>query len=128
MDNRKKHGCARGSVTVEAVFVIPIMIFSIFAIIYLSVLLYQNTVTMAEATRSANRIASYWSYIDGYNPPALTDGASASELINKDSYTRRSPYRRWAACGCKTAASTPKRRWRASRLRLTPTAAAHTPR
>ena len=93
MDNRKKHGRARGSVTVEAVFVIPIMIFSIFAIIYLSVLLYQNTVTMAEATRSANRIASYWSYIDGYNPPALTDGTSASELINKDSYTRRSPYR-----------------------------------
>lgn len=93
MENRKKRGRARGSMTVEAVFVIPIMIFSIFSIIYLSVLLYQNTVAMAEATRSANRIASYWSYIDVSNPPALTEGTSAADLINKDSYTRRSPYR-----------------------------------
>lgn len=89
----KKNNSQSGMFTVEAVFVVPIMIFSILGIIYLSVLLYQNTVAAAEATRSANRIASYWSYIDVASPPALQNGMEASALIDEKSYTRRSPYR-----------------------------------
>lgn len=87
---RKKE---KGMFTVEAVFVIPIMLLSIFAIIYLSVVHYQNIVAVAEATRSANRVASYWSYIGTSNPPALIDGTEAENIITQDSYTDRSPYR-----------------------------------
>ena len=88
---RKKE---KGMFTVEAVFVIPIMLLSIFAIIYLSVVHYQNIVAVAEATRSANRVASYWSYIGtDEKPPALIDGTEAKSIITQISYTDRSPYR-----------------------------------
>ena len=88
---RKKE---KGMFTVEAVFVIPIMLLSIFAIIYLSVVHYQNIVAVAEATRAANRVASYWSYIGTSNPVALNDDiGSAEDIITRDLYTDRSPYR-----------------------------------
>ncbi len=86
----------KGMFTVEAVFVIPIMLLIIFAVIYLSVVHYQNVVAVAEATRSANRVASYWSYIGGDNPAALQTGENApggKDLITKKMYTDRSPYR-----------------------------------
>lgn len=86
----------KGMFTVEAVFVIPVMLLIVFAIIYLSVVHYQNVVAVAEATRSANRVASYWSYIGGDNPAALQTGEhapSGKDLITKKMYTDRSPYR-----------------------------------
>ena len=85
----------RGAYTVEAAFIIPLMIISIFAIIYLSVAHYQSIVSVAEATRSANRVASYWSYIGFANPPALrdSDDVKASEIITASMYDKRSPYR-----------------------------------
>ena len=85
----------RGAYTVEAAFIVPLMIISIFAIIYLSVAHYQSIVSVAEATRSANRVASYWSYIGFANPPALkdSDDVKASEIITASMYDKRSPYR-----------------------------------
>ena len=38
----------KGLFTVEAVFIVPLMLFSILGIIYLSILLYQNAVAVAE--------------------------------------------------------------------------------
>lgn len=91
----KQHACERqkGMLTVEAAFIVPIMILSVLGVIYLSVLLYQNTVATAEATRSANRIAAYWSYLAVDAPPALQNGTQAEALIDENSYADRSPYR-----------------------------------
>ena len=83
----------RGSFTVEAALVIPVMIFSIFAVIYLSIVHYQNIITIGEATRAANRVASYWSYIGGDTPSSLQDKVNAAELITEADYEGRSPYR-----------------------------------
>ena len=85
----------KGMFTVEAVFIIPIMILMIFGIIYLSAVHYQNIVAVAEATRAANRVAAYWSYIGDINPAPLRNAKDieASELITEDMYTERSPYR-----------------------------------
>lgn len=83
----------KGMFTVEAVFIVPLMLFSILGIIYLSILLYQNAVAVAEGARAVNRAAAYWSYIDLENPPALTGGTAAADLITRDMYLERSPYR-----------------------------------
>lgn len=93
MNPSKKSERQKGMFTVEAVLIVPLMIMCILGIIYLSILLYQNTVAVAEATRAANRAAAYWSYIGGDDPPALTDDTPAAELITEESYTDRSPYR-----------------------------------
>ena len=89
-DKEKKQ---KGMFTVEAVFIVPLMIICTLGIIYLSILLYQNTVAVAEGTRAINRSAAYWSYIDQENPPALTSSAEAKALITKEMYLARSPYR-----------------------------------
>ena len=85
----------RGAYTLEAAFIVPLMLLSIFAIIYLSISHYQSIVSVAEATGSANRVASYWSYIGFYNPPSLryAENIPASELITERMYDNRSPYR-----------------------------------
>jgi hypothetical protein len=85
----------RGAYTVEASFIIPLMIFSVFAIIYLSITHYQSIVSVAEATGSANRVAAYWSYIGYDNPPSLKyrENIPASDLITLKMYDKRSPYR-----------------------------------
>lgn len=93
MNASKETERQKGMFTVEAVLIVPLMIFCILGIIYLSILLYQNTVAVAEATRAANRAAAYWSYIGVDEPPALTDETDASALITEESYTDRSPYR-----------------------------------
>lgn len=93
MNVQKTDERQKGMFTVEAVLIVPLMIACILGIIYLSILLYQNTVAVAEATRAANRASAYWSYIGVDNPPALTDETEASALITEESYTDRSPYR-----------------------------------
>lgn len=80
-------------ITVEATLLIPILILTIFALIYLGIVHYQNTMAAAEATRAANRVASYWSYIDKDNPACFNDDSAAEALISKHDYTGRSPYR-----------------------------------
>ena len=84
----------RGSLTVEAVILFPIIFICLYAIIYLSILLYENSVASAEATRAANRAASYWSFIDNSGCTALQTGeVSAESLITPLNYYSRSPYR-----------------------------------
>lgn len=93
MRRSKKSGGQAGMLTVEATLIFPIIILTVFGVLYLSVLLYQNTVATAEATRAADRAAAYWRYLAVDDPPSLTAGTPASALIDKFSYTARSPYR-----------------------------------
>lgn len=83
----------KGMFTVEAVLIVPLMLFCIFGIIYMGILLYQNVVAVTEATRAVNRAAAYWSYLDMQNPPALTGDTPAADLITREMYLDRSPYR-----------------------------------
>lgn len=90
---RKHRRDQRGAFTVEAVFIIPLMFFILFGTIYLSILLYQNIVGVAVATRAANRTASYWGYLTQGNNNAFNDELTGKELITEEDYTNRSPYR-----------------------------------
>lgn len=85
----------KGMFTVEAVLIFPVIFLSILAIIYISILKYQNVVSLTEATRSANRVSAYWSYLGDDNPPALRPSSevTAEDLITKDMYENRPIYR-----------------------------------
>lgn len=92
-ETRTVKDAQRGMFTVEAALIMPLILFSIFGVIFLSTIHYQNFVATAESIRSANRIAAYWSYIGVDNPPALISGTPAEQLITVNSYAARSPYR-----------------------------------
>lgn len=54
----------RGSATVEATMIFPLIMFIFFGIIYLTIIHYQNNVMIAESIRAMNRAGAYWQYID----------------------------------------------------------------
>lgn len=58
--NKKK----KGSLTVEAAMIFPLIMFVMFAIIYLTIVHYQNNVMIAESIRAMNRAGAYYQYID----------------------------------------------------------------
>lgn len=54
----------KGSATVEAAMIFPLIMFVMFGIIYLTIVHYQNNVMIAESIRAMNRAGAYWQYID----------------------------------------------------------------
>ena len=54
----------KGSTTVEATLIFPLIMFVMFGIIYLTIIHYQNNVMIAESIRAMNRAGAYWQYID----------------------------------------------------------------
>ena len=54
----------KGSLTVEAAMIFPLIMFVMFAIIYLTIIHYQNNVMIAESIRAMNRAGAYWQYAD----------------------------------------------------------------
>ena len=68
MTNYIKKICIRkkdkGSLTVEAAMIFPLIMFVMFSIIYLSIVHYQNNVMIAESIRAMNRAGAYWQYSD----------------------------------------------------------------
>ena len=54
----------KGSLTVEAAMIFPLIMFIMFAIIYLTIIHYQNNVMIAESIRAMNRAGAYYQYID----------------------------------------------------------------
>lgn len=55
---------AKGSFAVEATLIFPLIMFIMFALIYLTIIHYQNNVMIAESIRAMNRAGAYWQYID----------------------------------------------------------------
>lgn len=54
----------KGSATVEAALIFPLIMFIMFGIIYLTIVHYQNNVMIAESIRAMNRAGAYWQYTD----------------------------------------------------------------
>lgn len=55
---------SKGSATVEATMIFPLIMFILFGIIYLTIIHYQNNVMIAEFIRAMNRAGAYYQYID----------------------------------------------------------------
>lgn len=103
---------SKGSATLEATMIFPLIMFILFGIMYLTIIHYQNNVMIAESIRAMNRAGAYWQYIDmdlkgdpiydenGINknatPPPF-DSKLAQErpdgIINIDMIKNRNPYR-----------------------------------
>lgn len=95
----------KGSATVEAAMIFPLIMFIIFGIIYFTIIHYQNNVMIAESIRAMNRAGAYWQYSDmnhygqyiKYNDdniPAPFDSTIPSNgIINKEMIKNRNPYR-----------------------------------
>lgn len=100
---------SKGSATLEATMIFPLIMFILFGIMYLTIIHYQNNVMIAESIRAMNRAGAYWQYIDmdmKGNPidvvsknviPAPFDSKIATEhpdgIINIDMIKNRDPYR-----------------------------------
>ena len=97
----------RGSITVEMTMVLPIVLLTIFGMIYLSVVKYQNMVTATAAMQTASKVAANWHSLGGGVPVDVTrDGIAYNAgdvpgawmlttdgaLVPMPNYTDRNPY------------------------------------
>ncbi len=95
----------KGSATVEAAMIFPLIMFIMFGIIYLTIIHYQNNVMIAESIRAMNRAGAYWQYVDmnkngehisysGNNVPTAFDSKIGdTELIKLEMIKKRNAYR-----------------------------------
>ena len=102
----------KGSYTVEAAMIFPLIMFIMFGIMYLTIIHYQNNVMIAESIRAMNRAGAYWQYIDmgmvqegdkkkitkiDYNdkniPFPFNENITAEGIINFRMIDYRNPYR-----------------------------------
>ncbi len=100
----------KGSFTVEATMIFPLIMFVMFGIIYLTIVHYQNNVMIAESIRAMNRAGAYWQYSDMWvdvankeikyvnydetHIPVPFDNNIPSDLIiNSEMIKARNPYR-----------------------------------
>jgi len=92
MKTKKKN---KGVFTVELTLIFPVIFLSILAVMYMSIIHYQNIATAAVAMQSANRIAAYWQYIGDGSTDMLngTRGESAAQLLIESDFKHRDPYR-----------------------------------
>lgn len=91
----------KGSATVEAALIFPLLMFFFVAFVYLTMIHYQNTVLTTESIRAMNRAGAFWMYADTVYgadeektiPAAFDTSSSLDELITKDMIKNRSAYR-----------------------------------
>lgn len=82
----------KGSFTVEATLIMPVILISIMIIFRMSVVHYQNIVVSAEAMRTASRAAMYWQDIGVDNPEVFQNNESAKDWITDRNFTSHDPY------------------------------------
>lgn len=93
----------KGSATVEAAMIFPLIMFVMFGIIYLTIIHYQNNVMIAESIRAMNRAGAYYQYIDmdikgqaisdDKTPTAFDDSIPQDGIINIEMIKYRHVYR-----------------------------------
>lgn len=83
----------RGSTTVEAALILPVIFLGIIAILYISIIHYQNIATSAAVMRSANRISVNWQHIDEESPTVLNETNEAELMLSKENFAVHDPYR-----------------------------------
>lgn len=91
----------RGSATVEAALIFPLLMFFFVAFIYLTMIHYQNNVLTTETIRAMNRAGAFWTYANTeYEnggeitiPSPFDTTSSVDKLITVDMIKNRSAYR-----------------------------------
>ena len=83
---------SKGVFTVELAIIFPVIFLSILAVMYLSIIHYQNITTSAMAMQSANRIAAYWQFIEDDRPSILYANNARDMLVSAD-FENCDPYR-----------------------------------
>ncbi len=81
-----------GSFTIELAIIFPLIFLSILAVIYMSIIHYQNITTSAMAMQSANRIAAYWQFIED-DRPSILYASNARAMLVSDDFENCDPYR-----------------------------------
>lgn len=95
MENIKEKSLKKGSITVESVLIMPLIIVIIIFVIQTCIVHYQNIVVSAEAMRLASRAGGYWQDIGRSNPPVfqeMTEESSAKDWISDASFKNHEPY------------------------------------
>lgn len=98
----------KGSITVEAALIMPVILGCIFLLYSLAMVQYGNIVTRTEAMRVANRVAMNWNIIGGKENNILTEdlkpvsykgetaiegSKTGSNAISSVTYEEHDPYR-----------------------------------
>lgn len=95
---KEKKNC-KGSLMVEAILLLPVVILLICLIYQIAVIQYHNTVSRAEAMRVANRTAMSWNLIGGTEHNILLEDVkgigekSGKNAIDTGNYAEHNPYR-----------------------------------
>ena len=82
----KKCKYIKGSSTVEAALIFPIIFIAIILIFYFGILMFQNISSIAASMDAANYIASNWEYIDDSNGEEVK---SAKDIIKYEHYEKK---------------------------------------
>lgn len=88
----KQRQQSKGMFTVELTLIFPVIFLSILAVMYMSVIHYQNITTSAMAMQSANRIAAYWQFIED-DRPSILYATRAKDMLVSDDFEDCDPYR-----------------------------------
>lgn len=81
-----KNKNTKGSSTVEAALIFPIIFIAIILIFYFGILIFQNISSIAASMDAANFIASNWDYIDD---TSVEEAETAKDLIRYDYYKNK---------------------------------------
>lgn len=81
----------RGSFTVEAAIIFPVVFFILLAFIYLGIMHYQNISTGLAIMDSANAGTTGWAFIAGDNPRYFS-ASKGEEKVSESDYSKATPY------------------------------------
>lgn len=81
----------KGSFTVEAAILFPVVFFILLAFIYLGIMHYQNISTGLALIDSANAGTSGWAFI-GKNNPGYFSASKGENMVTENDYYKATPY------------------------------------
>lgn len=87
----------KGSTTIEAMFIMQIVIIVIFIVFRMSIVQYQNVVLSAQAMGIATKVGYYWDNLDNESVKVLDitqkeEEISAKDWITNSSFMEHNPY------------------------------------
>ncbi len=87
----------KGSTTIEAMFIMQIVIIVIFIVFRMSIVQYQNVVLSAQAMGIATKVGYYWDSLDNESVKVLDttqreEEISAKDWITNSSFMQHNPY------------------------------------
>lgn len=93
MEHKAERAHQRGSLSVEAALVFPLLFMGLLALIYISILYYQNVAASAAVMQAANRVAGSWNHLAAADPAPLAESEEAADLLQASDFRGHNPYR-----------------------------------